>query len=284
MWLAVQYPTQSWKIWEIVSAAEPSSCWPPSEPNKANHESIINIYTSIFWEHLHNHHTRSGRVEFLKSRPFLGKRRVKLLQQPDAYIVGLHCCLIYKRKQAAYLCSLMSLVMLYFFAFSLAFHFFFSLYLPPYTIISKKQESHNYPDPYISQKWPIRYSSLQKRKTAVLRDSKVMWMELHQPNKQNKIIQYNLIVWLKWGSSLNGTTIRLREIYKVSCRAHIETFYFFLRSNAGFKVNISRSDAIRMMSAVKMIKMAIMIWQKKNTSFPMLSLRLSDLSRAVSVV
>lgn len=131
MWLAVQYPTQSWKIWEIVSAAEPSSCWPPSEPNKANHESIINIYTSIFWEHLHNHHTRSGRVEFLKSRPFLGKRRVKLLQQPDAYIVGLHCCLIYKRKQAAYLCSLMSLVMLYlFFAFSLAFHFFFSCIFP----------------------------------------------------------------------------------------------------------------------------------------------------------
>lgn len=81
-----------------------------------------------------------------------------------------------------------------------------------------------------------------------------MWMELHQPNKQNKKIQYNLIVWLKWGSSLNGTTIRLREIYKVSCRAH-----FFLRSNAGFKVNISRSDAIRMMSAVKILKMAIMI-------------------------
>lgn len=248
MWLAVQYPTQSWKIWEIVSAAEPSSCWPPSEQNKANHESIINIYTSIFWEHLHNHHTRSGRVEFLKSRPFLGKRRVKLLQQPDAYIVGLHCCLIYKRKQAAYLCSLMSLVMLYFLLSPLLFTSFF-LHLPPYTIISKKQEGHNYPNPYISQKWPIGYSSLQKRKTAVLRDSKVMWMELHQPNKQNKKIQYNLIVWLKWGSSLNGTTIRLREIYKVSCRAH-----FFLRSNAGFKVNISRSDAIRMMSAVKILK------------------------------
>lgn len=180
---------------------------------------------------------------------------MKLLQQPDAYIVGLHCCLIYKRKQAAYLCSLMSLVMLYlFFCFLPCFSLLFFLYLPPYTIISKKQESHNYPDPYISQKWPIRYSSLQKRKTAVLRDSKVMWMELHQPNKQNKIIQYNLIVWLKWGSSLNGTTIRLREIYKVSCRAH-----FFLRSNAGFKVNISRSDAIRMMSAVKIFKMVIMI-------------------------
>lgn len=133
----------------------------------------------------------------------------------------------------------------------------FFLHLPPYTIISKKQEGHNYPDPYISQKWPIRYSSLQKRKTAVLRDSKVMWMELHQPNKQNKKIQYNLIV-----SSLNGTTIRLREIYKVSCRAH-----FFLRSNAGFKVNISRSDAIRMMSAVKILKMAIMIWQKKILHF-----------------
>lgn len=94
-----------------------------------------------------------------------------------------------------------------------------------------------------------------------------MWMELHQLNKQNKIIQYNLIVWLKWGSSLNGTTIRLREIYKVLCRAHIETFYFFLKSNAGFGVNISRSDAIRMMSAVKMIKMAIVIWQKKILHF-----------------
>lgn len=167
--------------------------------------------------------------------------------------MGLHCCLIYKRKQAAYLCSLMSLVMLYFFfAFSLAFHFFFSVSFPLTQSFLRNRKVTIILTPTFLRSGLLDILVFQKLKTAVLRDSKVMWMELHQLNKQNKIIQYNLIVWLKWGSSLNGTTIRLRDIYKVSCQAHIETFYFFLRSNAGFRVNISRSDAIRMMSAVKM--------------------------------
>lgn len=156
----------------------------------------------------------------------------------------------------------MSLVMLYlFFAFSLAFHFFFCIFTLTQSFLRNRKVTIIL-TPTFLRSGLLHILVFQKLKTAVLWDSKVMWMELHQLNKQNKIIQYNLIVWLKWGSSLNGTTIRLREIYKVSCRVH-RPFYFFLRSNAGFRVNISRSDAIRMMSGVKMKRWKWPLWSDR---------------------